>query len=75
MTRAEFSRYVRELRDDLIENPDEWENITLESYLEAMSAYTNDIQAVYKNFGVDVDAELPTWETFSKILKGASIYE
>ena len=75
MTRAEFSEFVRELRGDLIEKPDEWENITLENYLEAISAYTNDVQAVYKNLGVDVDADLPTWETFSKILKGASIYE
>ena len=75
VTRAEISEVVRELRNDLIEKPDEWENITLENYLEAISAYTNDVQAVYKNLGVDVDADLPTWETFSKILKGASIYE
>ena len=75
MTRAEFSIFVQELRADLIENPQEWENITLDRFLEAMSAYTIDIKSAYKNNGVNIDVDVPTWETFSKIMRGAAIYE
>ena len=40
-----------------------------------MIAYTNDIQGFYDNMKMDINADNPTWENFSQILKGASIYE
>ena len=75
MTRLEFIEFLKEFRKDLEENRTNWENRTLEDFLEAMIAYTKDVQGYYDNFKLDINAEEPTWENFKNILKGASIYE
>ncbi|MDC6367215.1 MULTISPECIES: hypothetical protein [Flavobacteriaceae] len=75
MTRIEFIEFLKEFREDLKENKSNWENKTLEDFLEAMEAYIEDVQGFYDNMKMDVDADKPTWENFKKILKGASIYE
>ena len=75
MTRIEFIEFLKEFREDLKENKSNWENKTLEDFLEAMEAYTEDIQGFYDNMKMDVDADKPIWENFKTILKGASIYE
>jgi len=63
------------LRQDLIENPDRWENNKLEIFLEAISSYAEDIQGYYDNMKMDVNADVPTWQTFADIFKGATMYE
>lgn len=75
MTRIEFIEFLKEFRRDLDENKSDWENKTLEDFLEAMEAYTGDVQGFYDNIKLDIDADKPTWENFKTILKGASIYE
>lgn len=75
VTRIEFIEFLKEFRRDLKENKSNWENTTLEDFLEAMESYTEDVQGFYDNMKMDVDADKPTWENFKTILKGASIYE
>lgn len=75
MTRFEFIEFLKEFRKDLEDNKSNWENKTLEDFLEAMEAYTEDVQGFYDNMKLDIDANVPTWENFMTILKGASIYE
>ncbi len=75
MTRIEFIEFLKEFRKDLEENKSNWENKTLEDFLEAMEAYTEDVQGFYDNMKMNVDADKPTWENFKTILQGASIYE
>lgn len=75
MTRIEFIEFLREFREDLEENKSNWENKTLEDFLESMEAYTEDIQGYYNNMKTGIDADKPTWENFKTILKGASVYE
>jgi septation ring formation regulator EzrA len=75
MTRIEFIEFLKEFREDLRDYNSNWENITLEDFLEAMEAYTEDVQGFYDNMEMDIDADKPTWENFKTILKGASIYE
>ncbi len=75
MTRVEFIEFLKEFRRDLEENKSDWENKTLQDFLEAMEAYTRDVQGFYDNMDMKVDADKPTWENFKTILKGASIYE
>lgn len=50
-------------------------NKTLEDFLEAMERYAEDVQGYYDNMKLNVDADVPTWENFKTILKGASVYE
>ena len=75
MTRQEFVSFLEDLKSDFDTNKENWENKTLDSYLEAMSRYANDIQGYYDNTGQRVNADEPNWKTFSDILKGASLYE
>lgn len=44
-------------------------------FLEALSAYTEDIQGYYDNLKQNINADKPDWQTFSDIFKGAKIYE
>jgi hypothetical protein len=75
MTRVEFIEFLKEFREDLKYNKSNWENRTLEDFLEAMEAYTEDVQGFYDNMKMKVDPDNPTWENFKTIMKGASIYE
>jgi hypothetical protein len=75
MTRIEFIEFLKEFKADFDQNKENWENVNLSDFLESMIAYTNDIQGFYDNMKMNIDSDNPTWENFSQILKGASIYE
>jgi len=73
--RKSFVKFLDLLRKDLSENQQEWENKSLEDFLEALSAYTEDIQGYYDNMKMNIDADQPNWKTFADIIMGARIYE
>jgi hypothetical protein len=73
--RQTFIEFLDLLRQDYLSNPDSWENKTLPAFLEALSAYTEDIQGYYDNIKQNVNADQPNWQTFADIFKGATIYE
>jgi hypothetical protein len=75
MDRITFIKFLDLLRKDFLDNPENWENKTLPDFLEAMSAYTEDIQGYYENMKQNVNADKPEWSTFADIFKGATIYE
>jgi hypothetical protein len=75
MTKQEFILFTENLRTDFIENKEQWENKTIEDYLEAMSSYAEDIDGYYKNTNQNIDLKMVNWKVFSDILKGSSIYE
>lgn len=75
MTRTEFINFLKEFKTDFEQNKENWENKSLEDFLESMIAYTEDIQGYYDNMKLNIDADVPTWKNFKTILKGASIYE
>lgn len=74
-TRADFIEFVVALIGDLRQNPEDWENDTLENYLEALYGYSMDIDGYYKNFDIDVDADVASWRVFAEILVSATLYE
>ncbi len=73
--RQTFIKFLELLRKDFFNNPENWENKTLPDFLEALRAYTEDIQGYYDNMNLNVNADKPEWSTFSDIFKGATIYE
>lgn len=75
MTKKEFIQFIDNLKTDYIENKKQWENKTIEDYLEAVSRYTEDIDGYYKNTNPEIDLEKVDWQIFADILKGSSIYE
>jgi hypothetical protein len=73
--RPTFIQFLALLHQDYLANNEGWENVTLASFLEAMTAYAIDIQGYYDNTNQNIDANTPTWKVFADILKGAKIYE
>ena len=71
--RESFIKLVELLKTDLLKN--KWENNNLADYLDAISAYSEDIQGYYDNTGQKVNADNPSWKVFADILIGASMYE
>lgn len=75
MTKQEFILFIENFRTDFIENKEQWENKSIEDYLEAISRYTEDIDGYYKNTNQDINLEKLDWKVFADILKGSSMYE
>ena len=73
--RQSFIMLLDLLRKDFLNNPERWENQTVPDFLEALSAYTADIQGYYNNMNQNVNADIPEWSTFADIFKGVKIYE
>ncbi len=73
-SRSDFVDFVNELLQDLNQNPDEWENGDLATFLDAVAAWVSDADGYYKNWGKEV-LEQPSWQTFGRILLAAKYYE
>lgn len=73
--RQSFIKFLDLLHKDLLDYPENWENKTLPEFLEALSAYTEDVQGYYNNMKLDINADKPDWSTFADIFKGAKVYE
>lgn len=73
--RRSFADFIKLLRADFLNNPDRWENRTIDDFLEAFARYTEDVQGYYDNTNQNVKADIPDWQVFADIFLGASIYE
>jgi hypothetical protein len=74
-SRQQFAAFVEALREDLKENPAEWENATLERLLSALSSYAEDVPGYLKNAGLSMSPESASWQLFAILLCGARVYE
>ena len=72
--RDDFIAFVYALSDDYKENPDKWENTTLEFYLEALARWVTDMGGYFRNIGEPVP-EQPDWNLLAQILFVARSYE
>lgn len=73
-TRHDLVALIQALRSELAASPDEWENVTLERFLDALASWTEDMDAVLSRTGEPVPTA-PTWRTFGQMLLAASVYE
>ncbi|MBW3469831.1 DUF7660 family protein [Arthrospiribacter ruber] len=74
-SKKDFENFLEQFRIDLETKPEEWENITLVSFLESLHAYTQDVEGYYKNMNMPFDERRPTWKVFAHLLLGAKVYE
>jgi hypothetical protein len=75
-TKDDFVSFVELLLEDLKNSPPEWENNTLESYLDAMGRWTDDMEGYYKNMGINtIEYDKINWRIFADILLAARVYE
>jgi hypothetical protein len=73
-SRDDFVEFVKALREDLVDNPECWENANLERFLEALGAWVKDMDGYYRNQGEPVP-QLLDWKVVADMLMAAGIYE
>jgi hypothetical protein len=73
-TREDLIAFLKALRADLEANRASWARSDLGSFLDAMSAWTEDMEGYYANSGEDL-ARLPPWRVLADILTASRIYE
>ena len=69
-----MAAFVDALKNDLIQNPEDWENPNLERYLDALSAWIFSMEQLYINLDREVPIK-PNWKSFAEMLLAAKIYE
>jgi hypothetical protein len=73
-TRDDLVAFLAALRSDLVSNRAAWTNSDLTTFLDAMSAWTEDMDGFYANNGEDLGS-LPPWRVLADILMAARVYE
>ncbi len=73
-TRFDLANFVKNLARESSIKTEEWENNDLESYLEALSAWIEDMDGYYLNRG-EKFPEQPSWLNIAQMLQAATIYE
>lgn len=69
-----LAKFITALRLDMAAHPDSYESITLDDYLEALAAFSDDYDGYCTNKGLDASAP-PSWKTFANLIYAAGIYE
>jgi len=70
VTEEEYQEAVR-----FKNNKPEWENCSIEHYLEGLYGFTSDIDGYYQNMKQDVDTTQASWKMMARILLAARVYE
>jgi hypothetical protein len=73
-SREEFVSFVRALLRDFKQDPGSWENDRLESFLNAIAGWVEDVDGYYSNLGEPVPDQ-PSWKVLGQILLAAKVYE
>lgn len=74
-SKSDFVIFLQKLCNDYKTHGTDWENSDLGSFLDALIAYTEDVDGFYQNQGETIDLSNPGWKVFADILAGARIYE
>jgi hypothetical protein len=70
----DLAAYIEALRIAIRDNPEAFENVTLDSYLGALSGFTSDMDGYFLNQKQPVPDQ-PSWRLIAQMLAAATIYE
>ncbi|MFF0746914.1 hypothetical protein ACFYVL_41675 [Streptomyces sp. NPDC004111] len=73
-TREELAAFVRDLHEEYLSRGQDWENTNLESFLEALAAWIDSADHLYRNLGEDLPPH-GNWSFFARSLGAATMYE
>lgn len=73
-TKEDFVNFVELLVENLKNDPGEWENKDLASYLGAIASWTEDSDGYYRNMNLPIPQNVD-WKAFANILMAAKMYE
>ncbi|HTO60930.1 MAG TPA: hypothetical protein VMM15_06715 [Bradyrhizobium sp.] len=74
VTKEDLADFIDSLRVDFLANSEEWENVTIDRFLEAMAAWVRSMENYYRNTGRE-PIQSPSWSVFADMLSAAKIYE
>ncbi|MFE7974338.1 hypothetical protein [Streptomyces shenzhenensis] len=73
-TGDDFARFLTDALADVRNRPQDWENDTLERFLEAWAAWVVDMPGWYRNRGEQMPDQ-PTWNLLAAMVMAARVYE
>ena len=73
-SREDLVAFISALRTDLLSNPQEWENASLDRYLMALASWLEDCPGYYERAAADAPAS-PSWKNVAEMLIAARDYE
>ena len=74
-SKEDFAVFAKLLLQNYREYQHEWDNATLERYLEALAEFVESIDGYYANIGATVSMDRPSWRVFADILLAGRVYE
>lgn len=74
-SRGDLVSFIYALQNELEEQPEIWENHDLHTYLGALARFLNDADGYYRNAGLNVDADKPSWRLLADSLVAATAYD
>lgn len=73
-TREHFVVFMKIIIENFSYFSSVWENLELYNFLEALTAFSEDINGYYQHQSITPENE-PTWRTLATVLMGAAVYE
>jgi hypothetical protein len=73
-TREDLAWFALALREDFLSNEAEWENPTVDRFLEAFAAWCIDMPGYFLN-RAEPQPDQPDWQLIARLLMAASTYE
>jgi hypothetical protein len=73
-SREDLVGFIERLRTDLASEPSAWENPDLGRFLDALAAWTADMDGYFENRGERIPTA-PTWRLVGQMLLAAKHYE
>ncbi|MER6099139.1 hypothetical protein ACHGLA_30565 [Streptomyces sp. YH02] len=73
-SREELVTFLRDLHEDFRARGHEWENNTLDDFLEALAAWVNDSPGAYRQGGEQIPPD-GDWTFIARALHAATSYE
>ena len=73
-TKDQFLEFLNLLTKDFKHNVDEWENKSIDNYLEAIESWIEDMEGYYMNSGLPVPNNID-WNFLATIFYVGKIYE
>jgi hypothetical protein len=73
-SKEDFIEFVGALAQDFKTNTSQWENKSIDNYLEAVQGWTEDMDGYYINNNYPIPENV-NWKVFAEILIAAKMYE
>lgn len=74
-SKEDFVKFMSFYLEDFSKNREEWDNADLASYLAGLTGFVTNMDGYYKNKGLQVDTDNPSWRMLAEVLLAACVFE